>query len=117
MDKLRCFLDIEDEWLIKSRILLLSGESPKSLLLRFVSFLGCSKLFSFPDPSTLWLFIDNHVIRSYGEEEKEGNCRMECRSNTNKYLLSTNDIADILLSALPNITPILQIEETEVQRG
>lgn len=42
---------------------------------------------------------------------------MECRSNTNKYLLSTNDIADILLSALPNITPILQIEETEVQRG
>lgn len=89
----------------------------KSLLLRFVSFLGCSKLFSFPDHSTLWLFIDNHVIRSYGEEEKEGNCRMECRSNTNKYLLSTNDIADILLSALPNITPILQIEETEVQRG
>lgn len=87
------------------------------ITLKICQFLACSKLFRFPDHSTLWLVIGNNVIRSYGEEEKEGNCRMECRSNTNKYLLSTNDIPDILLSALPNITPILQIEETEVQRG
>ena len=39
---------------------------------------------------------------------------MGCRSNENKHLLSTNYIPDIMLSALPNIIPILQMEEIEV---
>lgn len=54
-----------------------------------------------------------YVIRSNGEEEKEGNGRIECRSNK-IHLLSTNYTHDIILSALPNIIPILQIEEIEV---
>lgn len=62
-------------------------------------------------------------MRSYGEEEKEGNNRMECRSNNNngnnsnnnnKQLLSTACIPDIMLGALPSIIPILQTEEIEV---
>lgn len=33
---------------------------------------------------------------------------------SNKHLLSTDYIPDTMLSALPNIIPILQIEEIEV---
>lgn len=37
-----------------------------------------------------------------------------CKISRNKHLLHTNDVPDIILSALPNIIPILQIEEIEV---
>lgn len=76
--------------------------------------MGYAKLPCFSGHSTLWLFIDNDIIRSNGEEEKEGDGRMGCRSDKNKHLLSINYTPDIMLSALPNIIPILQIEEIEV---
>lgn len=74
----------------------------------------CPKLPGFSDHSTLWLFIGSAVIGSYEEEEKEGNGRMGCRSHKNKHFLSTSYVPDTVLSAIPNIIPILQMEEIEV---
>lgn len=39
---------------------------------------------------------------------------MGCRSHKNKHFLSTSYVPDTVLSAIPNIIPILQMEEIEV---
>lgn len=64
-----------------------------------------------PDHFTLWLFIGNDEAGGLGEEDKRGNGTMRFHSNKEKHLLNTNYIPDVLLSALPNIIPIIQIEK------